>query len=166
MKQYLGMAKLIKKFIGNNCEVFHDSMFAYYPAESESDEAVITFSFTEDEESNREWKKFLNEYFGFRLTKENLFTMSVLHELGHHFTVHQFSLEEWNEQDMELSIRGLQGKERDQAYFRLGVEIAATEWAIKTYNAFPEVMRVWNHRFACAIRHQEKKAKRKLLTDL
>jgi hypothetical protein len=51
MKQYLGMAKLIKKFIGNNCEVFHDSMFAYYPAESESDEAIITFSFTEDEES-------------------------------------------------------------------------------------------------------------------
>lgn len=166
MKQYLGIAKLIKKFIGNNCEVFYDNIFAYYPAENESDEAIITFSFTEDEESNREWKKFLAEYFGFRLTKENLFTMSVLHELGHHFTVHLFSDEQWEQEATESTLEGLEGAERDQSYFRLPIEKAATEWAVMVYRENEKIMRAWNHRFACAIRHQEKKAKRKLLTNL
>lgn len=160
-KKYEKLAKIIKKFIDNDCDVCYDKVFFYSP-----DDELICFTFDEDEESNREWKKFLAEEFGFTLTKENLFTMSVLHELGHHYTVNFFSDEQWEDEANEKGLAGLVGAERDQAYFRLPIEKAATMWAVMFYNANPKYMQKWNHRFACMIKHYEKREKRTLLTNV
>ena len=159
MAKYQKIAKLIKKFIDNDCEVCYDDVFFYSP-----DDELICFTFGEDKESNREWKKFLAEEFNFTLTEENIFAMSVLHELGHHYTVHLFSDEQWEQEATESTLEGLEGAEKDQAYFRLPIEKAATEWAVMVYRENEKVMHAWNHRFNVAIRHQEKKSKRKLLT--
>ncbi len=158
---YNKIAKLIEKFIGGDCEVKYSDMFSYEPIDE-----VITFTFGEDEFSNREWKKFLAEKYNFTLTKENIFAMSILHELGHHYTVDLFSDEQWEEEATESSLLGLTGAERHQAYFNLPIERAATEWAVMVYKENPKAMLAWNHRFACAIKHCEKKAKRTLLTNV
>lgn len=158
---YEKMAKLIKKFIGNDCDVKYSNMFSYEPTDE-----IITFTFGEDEFSNREWKRFLAENYGFVLTKENIFALSILHELGHHYTVDLFSDEQWEEEATESSLLGLTGSARHQAYFNLPIEKAATEWAVMVYRENPKAMRAWNHRFACAIKHYEKKAKRTLLTNV
>ena len=158
---YNKIAKLIEKFIGGDCEVKYSNMFSYEPVDE-----IITFTFGEDEFSNREWKKFLAEKYNFTLTKENIFAMSILHELGHHYTVDLFSDEQWEEEATESSLLGLTGAERHQAYFNLPIERAATEWAVMVYRENSKAMLAWNHRFACAIKHCEKKAKRTLLTNV
>lgn len=160
-RKYEKIAKLVAKFIDNDCSVSYSDVFFYSP-----DDELICFTFNENEESNREWKKFLAEEFNFTLTKENLFTMSILHELGHHYTVSFFSDEQWEEEATEKPLFGLTGAERDQAYFRLPIEKAATEFAIKCYTKNKEIMRAWNHRFNCAIRHYEKREKKSLLTNI
>lgn len=55
-----------------------------------------------------------------------------------------------------------------QAYFRLPIEYAASKWAVEAYNLNEKIMRNWNYRFYCALRHYEKKHKVKnsLLTKL
>ena len=160
-KKYQKIAKLIEKFIDNDCAVSYDKFFFYSP-----DDELICFTFNEDEESNREWKKFLAKEFNFTLTKENLFTMSILHELGHHYTVDLFTEEQWEEEATEKCLEGLEGAERERTYFNLPIEKTATMWAVNFYRENKEFMRAWNRRFACAIKHCEKREGRTLLTNL
>lgn len=157
----MGMEKLIEKFIDNDCHACYGNQFAYLP-----DEEIIVFTCEEPIETNVEWKKFLKNTFDFNLTAENVFTMSILHELGHHYTVGYFSDEDWESQALEKGLEDLEGAELMQAYYNLPIEKIATEFAVKVYNENPKEMRIWNHRFNCAIRHFEKKydVKNSLLT--
>ena len=149
----MSMERLIEKFIDNDCKVKLSDRFSYEPTDE-----VITFTFEENHDSNVEWKKFLKEKFNFTLTAENVFTMSILHELGHHYTVDTFSDEVWEKEATEECLGDLSGVERERAYFNMSTELAATKWAVETYNSnSPKLLRSWNHRFNCAIRHYEKK---------
>lgn len=149
----MSMEHLIEKFIGNDCKVKQSNRFSYEP-----EDEVITFTFEENHDSNVEWKKFLKEKFNFTLTTENIFAMSILHELGHHYTVNLFSDEVWTSEATEECLGDLTGTEREWAYFNMSTELAATDWAVSVYNAnSKKAMRAWNHRFNCAIRHYEKK---------
>ena len=150
------MEKLIEKFIGYDCKVSLGKEFAYFPAKK-----VITFTYNEPIKANTEWKKFLKETFNFNLTNENLFSMSVLHELGHHYTEKLFSNEEWIEQTSGKYFENLDGSELYQTYYNMPIEKIATEWAVMVYNANLLNMRVWNHRFNCALRHWQKLRKKK-----
>jgi len=155
------MEKWINKFIGGVCSVYEANMFCFMP-----DDEVITFTYDEPTEANSEWKKFLKESFNFDLTNENVFTMSILHELGHHYTVDLFTDEEWTEQATEKALENVADSEYCQAYFNLPIEKKATEYAVSAYKQNETAMRKWNHRFNCAIRHYEKthKIKSSLLT--
>lgn len=160
------IAKLISKFICGTCQVYPADLFAYSP-----NEPLITFCLDEATEDNRIWKEYLQETFNFKLTAENVFLMSVLHELGHHATFPNFTIEEWKEQASEKCLEDQKfetEKEYFAAYYNLPIEIAATTWAIKMYNEHRPYMRAWCQRFNCAIRHYEKKHKIKnsLLTRL
>lgn len=160
----MNMERLIEKFIGNDCNVELSDRFSYEPTDE-----VITFTFEENHDSNVEWKKFLKEKFNFTLTAENVFAMSILHELGHHYTVELFSEDVWETEATEKCLGDLTSSERQQAYFNMNIELAATDWAIRCYNCnSKETMRAWNHRFNCAIRHYEKKhhVENSLLTKL
>ena len=154
--KYSKIARLIEKFTDGDCTaVFKKDGFYYYPGDEE-----IGFRINENinDESNIEWAKFLKETFNFTLTQENLFTMSILHELGHHHTVDFFSAEEWETQALEKNIQDLEGTERMQAYFNMPIEKTATEWAVMFYTLGIKNMRAWNQRFNCAIAHALKKS--------
>lgn len=162
----MSLDKTISKFIGYDCLVCKANGFAYFPSDLYP---LITYCLEEPVEANREWKKFLKENFNFDLTAENLFSMSILHELGHHYTINFFSSEEWETQATEKALEGIEDPiEYYRAYFKLPIEYAATTWAVDIYNLNKKNMRSWNHRFYCALRHYEKKHKIKnsLLTKL
>lgn len=148
----MSLVKIVSKFINAECAVCEANLFCFIP-----DENIITFTFEDDYESNLEWKKYLKDVFNFELTNENLFSMSILHELGHYHTIDLFSSSEWNEQATEMVLEKVPEAERFQAYFRMPVEQAATTWAVNYYLKNKMKMRKWNHRFNCAIRHYEKK---------
>lgn len=146
------LEKLVEKFIDNDCEVFLDKEFCYY------DDEIISISLSEDPEVNISWKEYLKKYHHFNLTVENVFIMSILHELGHHYTLPYFSDAQWEKEDkMKSKIEEKITKENAHAcrikYFQMPTEKAATAWAIEYYNANREKMKNWNHRFMCAIRH-------------
>jgi hypothetical protein len=145
----MSLKSLVEKFINYDCEVEIGSNFLFYP------DGVIVFTLGEDKEDSILWKQFLKEHFNFTLTKENLFTMSILHELGHYYTIEYFTAEEWNEPELETE----DNTALQMAHFQKPHELIATEWAIAYYNANPKLMRAWNHRFTCALRHYGKKIK-------
>ena len=145
------LTRLVEKFIGKDCEVVMSDYFCYHPTEE-----IIAITLFEDNTANAEWKQYLKETFDFDLTRENLFAMSILHELGHHYTVDYFENDEWIEQATEKALGDLTGSARQQAYFNLPIEKVATEFAVKVYNANERDMRAWNHRLNCAVRHFEK----------
>lgn len=144
------LTKTVEKFIDHDCTVKMLKQFCYQP-----EDKVIGISLTEDNSSNGEWAKYLKATFDFTLTKENLFAMSILHELGHHYTVDYFEDDEWIEQATEEALGDLTGSERQQAYFNLPIEKVATEFAVKVYNANKRDMRKWCHRLNCAVKHYE-----------
>jgi hypothetical protein len=148
----MNLAKVISKFINAECSVCEANLFCFIP-----DENIITFTFQDDYESNFEWKKYLKNCFNFELTNENLFSMSILHELGHYHTINLFNPTEWEEQATEMVLEKVPEEERIQSYFKMPIEQAATAWAVKYYNENELKMRKWNHRFNCAIKHYEKK---------
>lgn len=161
-KKYNHLAKLTRDFVNKECTIQYGNCFAYHPQEK-----TITFSLgADDAEDCHEWKEFLAKKFNFSLTKENIFTLSILHELGHHFTIELFSDDEWNFQATEEYLRNINDyHERSQAYFNMPIELLATQFAIDIYRNHPRKMRAWNHRFTCAIRHLEKKENKKFLTN-
>ena len=117
---------------------------------------------------NKTWKYRLKEDYDFDLTAENVFIMSILHELGHCATVNNFTEEEW---EFEYHLKNHIGDkvlaaaekddydewfEQNQKYFLMPTEKAATDWAIEQYRANPVEIRKWQHRFNCAIKHYNK----------
>ena len=150
------IAKLIYKFINGDCDVIPSDMFSYKPIDE-----IITFCMVEPKEANIEWKKFLKETHNFDLTSENVFALSILHELGHHYTVDLFSDEDWESYATQKTLEDLEGSELHQAYFNLPNEQIATAWAVELYRANPTYMKAWNQRFNCALRHYEKKTHKK-----
>lgn len=145
------LTKVVEKFIGHDCAVHMSDCFCYEP-----DTEEIGITLFEDNDANREWAKYLKDTFNFTLTRENLFAMSVLHELGHHYTVDYFNDDEWAEQASEKLLNLLTGSARYQAYYNQPIEKAATMWAVEVFNENKKVMRAWNHRLNCAVRHFEK----------
>ena len=153
-KKYNHLASLVFKFINKECYVNYGNCFAYDPTCE-----TIIFNLDEDIIANQQWKIFLKNKFNFNLTKENIFTLSVLHELGHHYTENLFSNEEWERQASESTLTETDELKIQQEYFNLPIELAATEWAVNIYRASLDDMRIWNHRFTCAIKHLQKKRK-------
>lgn len=115
---------------------------------------------------NQTWAYRLMTDYGFKLTNENIFIMSILHEIGHAITVGNFTTEEWN---IEYALKEKIGEdmteenwfEMNQKYFLMPTEKAATDWAIETYRTNPIIKR-WQRRFNCAVRHYEKVSGRRV----
>lgn len=139
------------------------------------DDGQFLISWTDGEIAglNKTWKYRLMEDYGFNLTKENVFIMSILHELGHAMTVGNFSEEDWN---LEFCLKEQIGEEviaaeedddydewfyQNQRYFLMPTEKAATDWAIEQYRTQPFI-RAWQHRLNCAVKHYEKVSGRKV----
>ena len=154
------LSALAEKFINGECKVIYGPMYAFWFGED-----VITWSDCESLALNAAWGTWLKENFDFDLTNDNVFAMSILHELGHYYTWDSFTEEEWdNDRQHEECINKAMTTEnffeKQHEYFDMPTEKAATTWAIETYKANASIMRRWNRRFACAIRHYEKQTGR------
>lgn len=161
----MGLTNLVEKFIDKKCKVCFSGEFEYNP-----NTATIGITLVEKPYiNNKLWKKYLKENFDFNLTEKNVFTMSVLHELGHHLTVNNFSNEQWEKDAQQKGIEHLNGDDWTMAYFNLSTERSATETAVKIYNSFDKkTIDNWNNLFINEIKHYEKtkKIKSTLLTKL
>ena len=151
------LSALAQEFIGNECPVCYGPMWAFWFGDE-----GITWGGDESACLNIAWKIYLKKEFDFDLTNENVFAMSLLHELGHYYTWDQFDEDEWNadrahEDKINKTMTVDNFFDKQAEYFNMPTERAATAWAIDTYRASGEVvMRHWNRRFNCAIRHFEK----------
>ncbi len=158
MRKYRGrkLSALAQEFIGNECPVAYGPMWAFWFGDD-----VITWGGDESRILNEAWKRYLKAEFDFDLTNENVFTLSLLHELGHYYTWDQFDEDEWDadrahEEVINKTMTVENFFDNQFEYFNMPTERAATEWAISCYNANKVAIRHWNRRFMCAIRHFEK----------
>lgn len=114
------------------CDSDFDSDFFY-----DSEEQRVYFSIIVSERSDRLFKEYIEKEFHFNVT--NIFMISLLHEVGHFFTLKNFSKKKIRAAHEEKDIIA-EALEMDNSndeiyslYFNLDIEKAATAWAVKYY---------------------------------
>ena len=132
------LIEIVSDMIDNDCKVIAGEKGFWY----DQKENQITLGLNESYMDNLDWKLFLKNEYNFQLTRENWFTLSVLHELGHHYTIEYFTTEEWNESQHDY--------EDVNDHFNELVEKVATEWAIEYYNMVD--IDFWNKKITNALR--------------
>ena len=115
------LTRLVYEMIGGDCKVVEGDCFKYIYGEN-----TICINPNESYMDNMEWKSFLMREYGFKLTPRNWFIMSILHELGHHYTLCYFTPEEVFKSQTE--------PETEIDHYLEPVEKIATEWAISYYD--------------------------------
>lgn len=161
----MGLTNLVEKFIDKKCKVCFSDEFECNPSTATIKITLVEKPYVD----NKLWKRYLKENFNFDLTENNVFTMSVLHELGHYLTADNFSYEEWKKDLDRKEIDYLDGDDWKMAYFNLPTERSATETAVKIYNSYDKkTINNWNKCFVNEIKHYQKakKIKSTLLTKL
>lgn len=150
------ISKLISEFTG--CAVWRGDDFMFVLG---GGVPGIQWTDGEDAVLNKIWAYRLMEDYGFKLTNQNVFIMSILHEVGHAMTVDKFSTKHWNDEfakkekiSEEMTKENF--FEKNQEYFLMPTEKAATDWAVDYYNNNKDEIRVWQHRLNCAVKHYEK----------
>lgn len=131
------MNKFLSPF-GLKCTFGSD--FAYW-TESE----LIQYTIFLHQDSDVYFSDFIKKEFDFSVT--DIFLVSLLHEVGHYYTIDDFEEDELLED--EYAKAGLTRnpliteKERNFRYFNLPVEYAATEWAIDFLRDNPSIYHQW-----------------------
>lgn len=113
-----------------------DSDFYYDPEEER-----VYFSILVTEKADALFKKFILE--NFNLITPNIFTLSLLHEVGHFYTLNFFTEKQIRNTHKEkvliekklntLPINSDEYNEVFCEYFNLNIEKVATEWAVTYY---------------------------------
>ena len=123
---------LFNETVGINLPITLGSDFFYYPNKQK-----INFSIAISEQSDRCFKAFLKNFFNFGIfSSEDLFCVSLLHEIGHYFTYDNIDENTYNESKgmtqeiLELLQNDPTNDEIYSCYFELPIEIVATTWAI------------------------------------
>ena len=149
--QLKGIKKLEKKInkafrdalypIGDLPKMYAGTDFVYHTLSEE-----ITFGLAVTEASDRLWKKWLLDNFNLKAT--NIFVLSILHELGHWYTLDSISEEDYEhciEQKLEIEqqLDAARPHSKDwneiySSYWDLTDEYMATEWAVDWIETNPE----------------------------
>ena len=131
------LVSLVDEFLEPfGCDSDFDSDFSYDP----EDERVY-FSVLVSERSDRLFKQYIARKFGFKVP--SIFMMSLLHEVGHFYTLHTFSdfRMKTAHQAKKLIEAELEKLAPDDPaydvvysnYFDLSIEKVATVWAVNYY---------------------------------
>lgn len=118
--------------------------YAYY-----FDDAIVTFrlNITDSDEA---FSKFVKERFNFE--DDNIFMLSLLHEVGHHVTdddinenIYNFCKQEKDRIESEIyNVDEDRWLELQYQYFNLPDEIMATQWAVDYIKKHPKkVRKMW-----------------------
>lgn len=128
------ITKMFRKAVWDSCpKMYADTDFSYW-----IDEEEISYGLVVSDYDNEMITKWVKDTFDFKIG--NIFVFSVLHELGHFFTIDNFTDEEMEKdtEAKELIEEGLTKLRRKSkkynevycAYFDLPTEYTATEWAV------------------------------------
>lgn len=118
------------------CDSDYDNDFFYDKSEN-----TVYFSIIVSERADRLFKEYVKKTFHF--STPNVFMMSLLHEVGHAYTLGNFSRTALKtDMDAKAMLEdALSMKDDDELfsmYFDLEVEKAATAWAVDYYKANTE----------------------------
>ena len=131
------MNKFLSPF-GLKCTFGSD--FAYW-TESE----LIQYTIFLHQDSDIYFSDFIKKEFNFSVS--DIFLVSLLHEVGHYYTIDDFEEDELLNDELikdDLSNdQQITEKERNFRYFSLPVEYAATEWAINFLKDNPNIYHQW-----------------------
>ena len=89
------------------------------------------------DEFHRQW---ISDFLDFTVTKRNYFLFSLLHEVGHHYTMESLTDEDLEYETLcrqALKFSDESDNRKNEAYFRLPSEIIATQWAIYFMKDYP-----------------------------
>lgn len=139
------LVKIIKELTNYEVDVEYCTYGFFYEPDG-----TIRFTLNDSFYEDEDWRQFLAEKFGFTLTAYNWFTMSILHELGHHYTIEYFDSEEWNEMCDELDSNDSHAINFN--HFNQVNELMATEWAIEYYRQNKSEMNHINRKFKKAFK--------------
>lgn len=139
--------ELINNFVAQfDCEAELGDEFLYFGSDN-----TITYTLLIGELSDRVWKKYIKDNYNYEMT--NVFLFSLLHEIGHHHTMGQFSRKLQNDEDkkvarIEKDLSHSNCEELDTLlyleYYDLPMEKVATEWAVKyAKNHKRKLFRFW-----------------------
>ena len=139
MKELKGYEK-IDELVNNFCEKFGctaelGAEFCYYHSDD-----TVCYTLATVEASDKAWKEYVRKKFNFRIT--NIFMFSLLHEIGHHRTMDNFTMLQQNTEEsvvkkIEKNLAHSKSEHNDKKlylqYFDLPMEKSATKWAVKYY---------------------------------
>lgn len=124
---------------GVTCFLYTD--FGYY-----DDSKEIAYSIFETEDSSEGFVKFIQDNY-YRLPKCSLFTISLLHELGHYLTLEKFSEKEREEYKVTIEKYSILPKdtreiiiEKQMKYSALPIEKAATDVAVDILRTYKNIV--------------------------
>ena len=119
-----------------------------YDFEYNFEKERVQFPLTIDSEHDTNFTEFIQKVFNYDV--KNAFMMSLLHELGHHFTGFDFSSEDEEyyiervEDIQDRLYKDPNNKYIHFEYYSLPQELAATAWAVDYYrNNEKEIRREW-----------------------
>lgn len=104
-------------------------------------------------EAHRRW---ISAHFKVEIPVSEYFLFSLLHEVGHHFTLCELTDEDITEEMVLrtiLEISDLSTEEVNEAYFNLNAELLATEWALDFMANNVEWCKSANRKVYQALRH-------------
>ena len=126
------LVELVDEFLEPfGCDSDFSSDFSYDPEDDR-----VYFSIIVTERADRLFKQYVSSHFHFETP--SIFMLSLLHEVGHAYTLHTFSkMEMENAHDakklIETALEMADSDEIYSLYFDLKIEKVATAWAIKYY---------------------------------
>lgn len=131
--------KKLNKKVTAFVKLFDDSVIAKLGDEFEYsfEKERVQFPLEVTDRHDEEFKIFIKKIFGYDVP--NVFMMSLLRELGHHFTGDRFTEEDeeiYTAKNEEISQQLLNEENGEQPYFdyyALPQEMAATAWAVEVY---------------------------------
>lgn len=113
---------------------------------------------------DEQFKIFIKKVFGYDVP--NTYMMSLLHELGHHFTGDRFTEEDeeiYLEKNEDIHGRLLEPSCGDQPYFdyyALPQEMAATAWAVEVYrNNEKAIQKEWKKIKKALVKYEKERLK-------
>ena len=136
--------KILNKKVTLFIQNFDDSLSARlgYDFEYNFDKERVQFPIAITDRHDVHFAEFIKKVFNYDVP--NVYMMSLLHELGHHFTGYDFSDEDeehYLERVDDISQKLIDDPNNKQIhfeYYSLPQEIAATAWAVNTYKEYEE----------------------------
>lgn len=144
LKGFDKIDEIVNEFVEHfDCDAEFNDEFCYW-----HDDCTIGYNLIVGVESDLAWTEYVKETFDYSI--KNIFVFSILHEVGHHFTMDDFSKTDLRKEFQKVEkIEAVLSESDDvetdrklyKEYFDLPMERTATEWAVGYARKNPTTLR-------------------------